>query len=96
MNEEEKKKDIDPVEVIMNMKDRKTEPETSESVAADAAPEEDVKPESLADVIREHANEGEEPLSRSFTLGKILGGDILNTEPIRRQIWVFLLITLLL
>ena len=94
MNEEEKKKDIDPVEVIMNMKDRKAEPETSESVAAEAALEEDVKPESLADVIREHANEGEEPLSRSFTLGKILGGDILNTEPIRRQIWVFLLITL--
>ena len=62
----------------------------------EAASEYDAKPVSFADVIREHANEGEEPLSRNFTLGKILGGDILNAEPIRRQIWVFLLITLFL
>lgn len=93
MSEEEKKKDTDPVEVLMNLKERKPESDKTEQDSG-AAKEDEAKPETLADVIREHAIEGEEPLSRSFTLGKILGGDILNTAPIRRQIGVFLLITL--
>lgn len=95
MSEDDKKKDIDPVEVITNLKDRKAE-SREKKPEKEAASEDEAKPESFADVIREHANEGEEPLSRNFTLGKILGGDILNAEPIRRQIWVFLLITLFL
>lgn len=93
MSEEEKKKDTDPVEVLMNLKERKPESDKTEQDSG-AVKEDEEKPETLADVIREHAIEGEEPLSRSFTLGKILGGDILNTAPIRRQIGVFLLITL--
>lgn len=93
MSEEEKKKDTDPVEVLMNLKERKPESDKTEQDSG-AVKEDEAKPETLADVIREHAIEGEEPLSRSFTLGKILGGDILNTAPIRRQIGVFLLITL--
>lgn len=93
MSEEEKKKETDPVEVLMNLKERKPESDKTEQDSR-AAKEDEAKPETLADVIREHAIEGEEPLSRSFTLGKILGGDILNTAPIRRQIGVFLLITL--
>lgn len=79
--------------MITNLKDRKAE-SREKKPEKEAASEDEAKPESFADVIREHANEGEEPLSRNFTLGKILGGDILNAEPIRRQIWVFLLITL--
>lgn len=78
----------------MNLKERKPESDKTEQDSG-SAKEDEAKPETLADVIREHAIEGEEPLSRSFTLGKILGGDILNTAPIRRQIGVFLLITLL-
>lgn len=93
MSEEEKKKETDPVEVLMNLKERKPESDKTEQDSG-AVKEDEAKPETLADVIREHAIEGEEPLSRSFTLGKILGGDILNTAPIRRQIGVFLLITL--
>lgn len=93
MSEEEKKKETDPVEVLMNLKERKPESDKTEQDSG-AVKEDEEKPETLADVIREHAIEGEEPLSRSFTLGKILGGDILNTAPIRRQIGVFLLITL--
>lgn len=93
MSEEEKKKETDPVEVLMNLKERKPESDKTEQDSG-SAKEDEAKPETLADVIREHAIEGEEPLSRSFTLGKILGGDILNTAPIRRQIGVFLLITL--
>lgn len=49
---------------------------------------------SLKDVIREQVHEGELPFSSSQTLRKILGGDILNTAAIRRQIWLILLITL--
>ncbi|MBR7043820.1 MAG: hypothetical protein IKI18_06600 [Prevotella sp.] len=48
---------------------------------------------SLKEVIREQATEDEAPLSKTFTLKKILGGDILTTQAVRRQIWLFLLIT---
>ena len=47
---------------------------------------------SLKEVIQEQAIEGEAPLSRTLALRKILGGDILNTAIIRRQIWLFVLI----
>ena len=88
MSEEEKKKETDPVEVLMNLKERKPESDKTEQDSG-AVKEDEAKPETLADVIREHAIEGEDPHSRCFTLGKILG-----TAPIRRQIGVFLLITL--
>ncbi|HEY9551319.1 MAG TPA: FtsL-like putative cell division protein [Prevotella sp.] len=48
---------------------------------------------SLREVIKEQATEDELPLSKNFTLRKILGGDILTTSTIRRQIWLFMLIT---
>ena len=70
--------------------EKTTEPEA-------AAPEEQQPAEeapSLKEVIREQATEDEAPMSSSFTLKKILGGDILTTEAVRRQIWLFLLITL--
>ncbi|MBF1074164.1 MAG: hypothetical protein HXL32_05565, partial [Prevotellaceae bacterium] len=38
------------------------------------------------------AIEDEAPLSSKFSLRKVLGGDLLNTGVIRRQIWLFLLI----
>ena len=41
----------------------------------------------LKEVIDETAREDEQPSSSSFTLRKILGGDILNTATIRKQIW---------
>ncbi|ETD18863.1 MULTISPECIES: FtsL-like putative cell division protein [Prevotellaceae] len=47
----------------------------------------------LKEIIREQATEDELPLSKNFTLRKILGGDILTTSTMRRQIWVFMLIT---
>ncbi len=49
---------------------------------------------SLSEVIREQATEDEAPQSRTFSLRKILGGDILSTSFVRRQIWLFLLIAL--
>ena len=65
---------------------------------ADAALDSSVDKESeeaptLKEVIKEQAREEEAPLSRNFTLRKILGGDILTTSTVRKQIWIFLLIT---
>ena len=51
---------------------------------------------SLKEVIQEQAVEGEAPMSTALTLRKILGGDILNTTTIRKQLWLFLLITFFL
>ena len=52
------------------------------------------EPLSLSEVIKEQATEDEAPQSRTFSLRKILGGDILNTTFMRRQVWLFLLIAL--
>ena len=51
---------------------------------------------SLKEAIQEQAVEGEAPMSTALTLRKILGGDILNTTTIRKQLWLFLLITFFL
>lgn len=48
---------------------------------------------SLKEVIKEQVTEGEAPQANNFTLRKILGGDILNTNAVRRQIGVLVLIT---
>lgn len=50
----------------------------------------------LKEVIQEQATEEDSPQAKNFTLMKILGGDILNTQAIRRQIWVILLIAFFL
>lgn len=64
--------------------------------ATEAAETPDGKPAdehpSLKEIIREQATEGDAPISRNLTLGKVLGGDIFNAPPVRRQIWVFLLV----
>lgn len=54
--------------------------------------EETHKPLSLTEAIKEQATEDEAPQSRHFSLRKILGGDILSTAFMRRQVWLFLLI----
>jgi hypothetical protein len=51
---------------------------------------------SLKEVIREQAIEDEAPQSSNFTLRKILGGDILSTRAIRRQVPLLMLITVIL
>ena len=68
-----------------NAAESKKETETQEEREERAAAE-------LKKVIKENAREDEQPLSRNFTLTKILGGDILSTEAIRSQIWLMLLI----
>lgn len=46
----------------------------------------------LKEVIAEQAREDEEPQSTTFTLRKILGGDILSAQLIRSQIWLIIII----
>ncbi len=53
---------------------------------------EDSAQESLKDVIVKQAIEEEASDSSNFTLRKILGGDILTAQIIRRQIWLVILI----
>jgi hypothetical protein len=48
---------------------------------------------SLKEIIEENAREDEKPFSSTLALKTILGGDILNTQAIRRQVWLILLIT---
>ena len=47
---------------------------------------------SFKQAIVEHAREDEDAHSSNFTLRKILGGDILTADLLRRQIWLILLI----
>ena len=55
--------------------------------------QEDVTPEeSFKEAIAKQAIEEDPPMSSSFTLRKILGGDILTAQVIRRQIWLIVLI----
>lgn len=63
-----------------------TAPETANN-DVDSAP-------SLRTIIRQQAIEDELPLTKNVTLGKILGGKMLNTQFLRQQIWVIVLITL--
>ena len=70
--------------------------DTDESSPADdedtAGEPEQARP-TLKEVIEENAREDEKPFSSSQALRTILGGDILNTQAIRKQIWLFLIIT---
>lgn len=85
------------------MKQDKEKPETSspaEEQKAQASEEQKAQPEapkpapqaSPKEVIAKQAIEEEESGSASFTLRKILGGDILTAQIIRKQIWLFMLI----
>lgn len=57
-------------------------------------PEETPQEESLKEAIARRATEEEDPISSTFSLRKILGGDILTARYIKGQIGVFLVITL--
>ena len=77
------------------MKQDKEKPETSSPAEEQKAQPEAPKPApqaSLKEVIAKQAIEEEESGSVSFTLRKILGGDILTAQIIRKQIWLFMLI----
>lgn len=85
MTKDEKDIDIQPIPTDA-YKDADAALDSSVDKDSEEAP-------TLKEVIKEQAREEEAPLSRNFTLRKILGGDILTTSTVRKQIWIFLLIT---
>ena len=85
MTTDEKDKDVQPIPTDA-YKDADAALDSSVDKNSEEAP-------TLKEVIKEQAREEEAPLSRNFTLRKILGGDILTTSTVRKQIWIFLLIT---
>lgn len=85
MTKDEKDIDVQPIPTDV-YKDADAALDSSVDKNSEEAP-------TLKEVIKEQAREEEAPLSRNFTLRKILGGDILTTSTVRKQIWIFLLIT---
>lgn len=85
MTKDEKDIDIQPIPTDA-YKDADAALDSSVDKDSEEAP-------TLKEVIKEQAREEEAPLSRNFTLRKILGGDVLTTSTVRKQIWIFLLIT---
>ena len=60
--------------------------QTKTATAPETADDEEGAP-SLRTIIRQQAIEDELPLTKNVTLGKILGGEMLNTQFLRQQIW---------
>lgn len=89
MKEDNHITDAIKVDVTNTEDNAKGEQTTGETAAndVDSAP-------SLRTIIRQQAIEDELPLTKNVTLGKILGGEMLNTQFLRQQIWVIVLITL--
>lgn len=68
--------------------------QTKTATAPETADDDEEGAQSLRTIIRQQAIEDELPLTKNVTLGKILGGEMLNTQFLRQQIWVIVLITL--
>ena len=66
--------------------------ENKEKLTVNNPAEEPTPEESLKAVLAKQAIEEEASGSAGFTLRKILGGDILTAQIIRKQIWLFILI----
>ena len=72
----------------MNKDDTNTKTNTDNTIEQDKQQD---TPMSLRAIIREQATEDDMPLTKNITLRKILGGDILSTDIIRKQIWLILI-----
>ena len=68
------------------------EPPKQENLQQEEPQQQEAPQASLKEVIAKQAIEEEASGSSSFTLRKILGGDILTAQIIRRQIWLVILI----
>ena len=75
----------------MNKDDTNTKTNTDNTIEQDKQQD---APMSLRAIIREQATEDDMPLTKNITLRKILGGDILSADIIRKQIWLILIVVL--
>ena len=73
-------------------KEIKEKPEQGPQQDSPKEPQQEPQQESLKEAIVRQAIEEEASDSSNFTLRKILGGDILTAQIIRRQIWLVILI----
>lgn len=81
-----------PQELGKKAKETKASQKPQDSDDPKEPAEEEEHEESFKEAIAKQAIEDEAPLSSSFTLRKILGGDILTAQVIRRQIWLIVLV----
>ena len=93
----EKDEDVVTADNNVTPKDKKQFPEetgerTGEQEKNVADNGQDNVAETLKEAIQEQAREDEQPSSATFTLRKILGGDILTGNVIKSQIWLIVLI----
>jgi len=92
MSEEIKERNLqpeDPTEDV-EMQPEETE-EQAENAETAAANDVDAEQPTLQEALQNQAREDEAERSSTFTLRKILGGDFLTTNMLRRQIGVILL-----
>ncbi len=75
-----------------SQKPPKQETPKQENLQQEEPQQQEAPQASLKEVIAKQAIEEEASGSSSFTLRKILGGDILTAQIIRRQIWLVILI----
>ena len=75
--------------------DDKDDIKKEQQLSAEAAKEDKKKTRHLTEAIREQAREEDTPPSASYTLRKILGGDFLTADVMRRQIGVIILVAFL-
>lgn len=68
------------------------EKETHDDVAEQNATSHEEQAKTLSEAIAKQAVEEENPSSSSFSLAKILGGDIWSAQVVRKQIWLIVII----
>ena len=85
-------KDIKTTEKPITDKKAQASQEPPKQETPKEEPQQEAPQASLKEVIAKQAIEEEASGSSSFTLRKILGGDILTAQIIRRQIWLVILI----
>ena len=85
---EERPMDVKPEKASAEKSEK---PEKNGTPVTEESPRQDEETPSLQEAIKEQAREDEAAQSSTFTLRRILGGDFLTTQMLRRQIGVILL-----
>ncbi len=85
---EERPMDVKPENASAEKSEK---PEKNGTPVTEESPRQDEETPSLQEAIKEQAREDEAAQSSTFTLRRILGGDFLTTQMLRRQIGVILL-----
>lgn len=88
------KEDKDSSSDRQQTEDRKLDNETVEDILKDDVKEVETEVESTFEWLKKSVSDDEPQPTSSLTLSKILGGDILNAEFLKRQLWLIVLVVL--